>query len=119
MGANGGIKLKAVGTKTGAAGNKTIKLHWGSASWTIHTAANNVNDWRVEADIINITHNTQRINWICYDGTTILQGYETASQETNDAVTLKLTGECADAGDTITQTMLIVERLFEPLLKTI
>ena len=105
-----GLKIKAVGTKTNANGNKTIKLYWGPDSWTIHAAANNVNDWRVEAEICNITVSTQRISWICWDGTTILQGYETSAQNTASNVILKLTGECAHASDVITQTMWEVGR---------
>ncbi len=110
LGTTGGVKIKAAGTKTGEAGNKTIKLHFGASSWTVCAAANNTNDWRVEAEICNTAAGAQRISWVGWDGATPLQGYETASIDTTAAVTLKLTGECADAGDTVTQTMWLVER---------
>jgi len=114
MGRVGGIRLVAAGTKTdgGAPGNKTIKLHFGASSWIVHAAANNTNDWRVEAEILNTNAvNAQVISWTCWDGTTITQGFQTAAINTGAAVVVKLTGECADAGDTITQMLWIVESL--------
>ena len=117
LGDRDGFRIIAAGTKTGANGDKTIKLHWGTSSWTVCAAANNQNDWRVEAIIFNTAVNAQRISWIGWDGATPLQGYETATIITckmagwaADPI-VKITGECADAGDTITQTMWIVERL--------
>ena len=104
--ADGGIIVRAAGTKAnGNSENKTIKLHFGGSSWTIHAAAANANDWRMEAEIVNTATNAQRISWNCFDGITITQGYETASIDTTGAVTVKLTGECATGTDTITQTM--------------
>jgi len=110
LGKYGGIRLTAYGIKAGANGNKTIKLHWGSTSWTVHAAANNTNDWRVQAIIVgNKATNSQKVSWTCMDGTTLTQGYEAATEDTTAAVTLKLTGECANAGDTITQAYMDAE----------
>ena len=111
MGATGGLRITAAGTKTGGNGNKTIKLYWGSSGWEFNAAANDTNDWRVEAEIFNTAVNAQRISWQGWNGATPLQGYETETEVTTADVTLKITGECADGGDTITQTMWIVERL--------
>ncbi len=110
LGDTGGLKIKAAGTKTGANGNKTIKLNFGGTYWTVCAAANNINDWRIEAEICNTSTNFQRVSWIAWDGSVVLQGYETATINTTSSTTLKLTGECADSGDLITQTMWLVER---------
>lgn len=111
LGNIGALRITAAGTKTGGGGNKTIKLYFGSASYTFHGAANNTNDWRLTAEIVNTSTAVQRISWQGWDGATPLQGYETSTENTAADVTLKLTGECADGGDTITQTMWTVERI--------
>lgn len=111
MGMYGCVKILAAGTKTGSANNKTIKLYFGATAFTVSPAANDTNDWRVEATICNqwVT-NAQRISWVAFNGNTPTQDYNTASIDTTAAVTVKLTGECADAGDVINQTMWVVER---------
>lgn len=109
LGTSGGIRIIAAGTKTGGNGNKTLKLHFGGDSWTFHDAANNTEDWRVEAEIVNITASTQRVSLVGYGASSIVQDYDNASVSTSVAVTVKITGECADGGDTITQALWIVE----------
>jgi len=107
LSSNGGIKIKAAGTISGANDAKTIKLHFGASSWTIiSAAAGDETDWIVNAEAYNTATNAQRIRWqgIESDGT-LTTGYETAAIDTTAAVTLKFTGECANASDTITQTM--------------
>jgi len=110
MGANGGLRVTAAGTKTGSNGNKTIIFYWHSTAITFHVAANNTNDWYFEAEIVNIADNAQRISWRGWDGTTITQGYETATQGTTSDRTVRLTGTCANGSDVITQTMFQVDR---------
>ncbi len=110
---NGGVRITAAGTKTNLNGNKTLKMYFGTKSWTFGTATNDANDWRCEAMVFNAgATNTQRVTWIgSHDSTLIppLSGYETATEDTTADVIIKCTGECANASDTITQTMLIVE----------
>lgn len=107
----GGFRIHAAGTKSGDAGNKTIKFYWGSNAITFHAAANNTNDWRFEATVMNTTGpSQQRISWIGYDGTTVTQGFE--EYGITSAITdieVKITGETADAGDSITQQQWLVE----------
>jgi len=103
------IKIKAAGYKTGVAGNKTIKFYFGASSWTFHVAANDQNDWRLEAEIVNTATNAQRISWLGWNGITPLQGYETAAIDTTAAVIIKLTGNCVDGVDTINLAMFSVE----------
>jgi len=105
-----GVHILAAGTKTGANDNKTIKLYIGAASYTVHAAANNTNDWRAEATLIFRDGDTQTLTWKGFDGATVLQGYEAPAQDfTAGDITIKMTGECANASDTITQTIWVVE----------
>lgn len=109
-GATGGARFLAAGTKTGANDTKTIKFYVGATGWTVHAAANDTNDWRLEVTVLNVDGYSQRVSWVCWNGTTVAQGYETASIDTIAAdVTIKLTGECAHASDTITQTVWVVD----------
>lgn len=111
LGDTGGLRLTAAGTKTNANGNKTIKFYLGATSITFNAAANDVLDWRLEAILFNTAAGAQRVSWKGYNGTTLLQGYEAWTEDTTGDLVLKLTGECANASDVITQTMFIVERL--------
>jgi hypothetical protein len=102
----GGFRILAAGNKSGINGNKTLKLHIGSSSYTFHPPANNENDWHLDSTVLFRDFNTQRILYRGYDGTTLTQGLNN-----NDAdffagpVTVKITGECSNSGDTINQTM--------------
>jgi len=109
LGTTGGIRVRAAGTKTSSNGNKTIKFHWGSSAFTVHPPGNNIRDWQFEAEIWNTSFATQKIRWRFIDGDRDVMahyaGYETATEDTTAAVTIKMTGECANASDTITQTL--------------
>lgn len=109
---HGGIKIKASGTISGTNNTKVIKLHFGSASWTvINAASGDVTDWQIEAEIFFTAAATQRIVWKAFESDgTMLSGYETATQDVGAGdITCKLTGECVNAGDTVTQTMWNIE----------
>lgn len=110
--ANGGIRIRAAGTKTNSNGNKTIKLHFGGTAWTFNAAANDTNDWSVDAEVWNIAVNSQRVRVLGWNGTTPYHDYGLASEATQSGdITIKITGECANASDVITQTMWTIERL--------
>lgn len=109
MHADGGITIRAAGTKTGGNDTKELDLNFGAFAVSIHAAANNTNDWRVEAQIVNTATNAQRISWVCWDGATVAQGYETTAQDTTGVVAVYITAECVNAADTVTQTMWYVE----------
>lgn len=105
------LRVYAFGTISGANDTKTIKLHFGASSWTIiSAAAGDETDWMIEATIYNTSASTQRIIWkgVESDGT-LTMGYETASVDTSADVILKTTGECANAGDTITEAVFHVD----------
>jgi hypothetical protein len=109
IGDQGRIRVYGAGTKTGAGGNKTLKFYFGASSVTFHAAANNTNDWRFEAVISNNATNSQSVSWLGWDGATPLQGYEVFTIDTTAAVTMKITGECANGADTITQGVWHIE----------
>ena len=105
----GGLKVFAAGIKTGANGNKTIKIYFGSASVTFNVAANDTNDWSVTAYMFNTAAGSQVIHVIGFNGTTVVQDYITATEDTTAAMTVKITGECANGADVITQKIWLVE----------
>jgi parallel beta-helix repeat protein len=111
MGIGGGLKIIAAGTKTGANDTKALKFYFGATAVTFHAAANNTNDWRFEATIFNTATNAQVITWIGHDGATPLQGYDTTAIDTTAAVTVKITGECANAADAVLQKMFFIDRI--------
>ncbi len=105
LGGKGRLKVSASGTKSGSAGNKTIKLYFGASSWTVLAAINTTTDWYLDVEIYNTNAASQRIRWKLIDGSTVYQGYETASIDTSASITVKLTGECANSGDNISSTI--------------
>ena len=94
-----------------AAGNKTIKIYLGTTTITIRAAANDNTDWFFKGIIAESGTDTQYISYTTSD----LDGdweYVSMSEVLSESIkTLHLTGECANGGDSITQTILIVERL--------
>lgn len=109
--AGNSIRFEAAGTKGGGTGNKQIDIVLGSTTITAHAAANNTTDWRIVGTIMFSTTAAQQISWICWDGTTITQGYDTATEDTAAAdVTLKLSAVVSGAADTVVQRLWIVDR---------
>ncbi len=107
-----GFTVRASGTKTGANGNKTIKFYIGTDAVTFNAAANDTNDWKLEATVLFVSAAVHRVSLVGYNGTTIVQDYSTSTANLSAAdVTTKITGECANAGDVITQTMWRVDLL--------
>lgn len=107
-----GVRIRAAGTITGAGGTKTIKLYIHTQTVTLLSAVTTTNDWRLEAEVLWSAFNTWRVSWVFYDGATIAgQGYEDMSVVSTVQYTTKLTGECANGGDVITQKMWVVERM--------
>ena len=107
MGSTGTLLVFAAGTITGANDQKDIDLYWGGSSIaTIVRNAAGTQDWFFMARIVNTATNAQRIQiWKSTDSAlTANFDYTTAAIDTTANVTLKLTGECVNAGDTVTQT---------------
>ena len=111
MGKTGVLHIKASGTITGSNGNKTIKFYFGATAYTLHTAANNTGDWSADIYIYQHTDRaTQALDILVYHGSAVLlNDHATGAVTTTSTVAIKLTGECADAGDTITQNTMLIE----------
>jgi len=110
LGTKRGILVKAAGTKTGLNGNKTLKFYFGTKEITVNLPANNEHDWQLTVEIWNTATNAQRIAWeyIESQAGAVMEhraDYDTAAIDTTSAVTVKMTGTCANASDTITQTI--------------
>lgn len=108
---NGGIHIKAAGTKTGAAGNKTIKLYFGSTVVATIGPANNTNNWEIEAEVLNNSAaGAQTILVKIYDGSTLTVSRVTATESIAADILVKATGQCVDGGDSITHNYFIFQR---------
>lgn len=106
LGSTGCIEVFATGTVSGTDDTKTIILNFGSDTWTVITeAAGDENDWMVTARICNTATGAQRVfaYGVESDGTTKMD-YDTATEDTTAAVTVKLTVSGA-GNDTITNNM--------------
>lgn len=108
-----GFRLYAAGQKTGGNGNKTIKWHWGANEITFNVAANDTNEWQLKVTALFVDNDSLRVMLRGWNGTTLVQEYSLINGNDLDAgdIITKLTGECADGADVITQTMWRVELL--------
>ena len=96
------LKISACGKKTGSNGNKTIKLYWGSQVVGTIGPSNNTNDWVIEATVNMYGSSTQHIFARGQEGNSALfTTYTAGTQDTQKEVIVKVTGECANAGDTV------------------
>lgn len=111
----GGFRIKAAGTKVGSGGNKTIKLYLGTTVIATVPAANNTNSFLLDIVIANSDPIPATGNWagysVVYDGaTTTYAKIAPFAQAFNANFDIKFTGECADAGDSVTASWFSVER---------
>lgn len=109
--ANQKVTVRAAGTKTNSNGNKTIKFYLGATSFTVLPAANDVLSWVVEVDIYTTAAAAQELFIKAYQNSTLVYAkHDTATIDlSTGTTTMKLTGECANASDVITQTAWVVE----------
>jgi len=108
-----GIRISAVGRKTGERGNKTLKLYIGSTAYTVQTPAGNANEWRLEAMIMFDPSGAQEsVTWTASDGATLLRGDQTATENmTVASKAIGITGSTTDARDAIVRGTWLVEVL--------
>jgi hypothetical protein len=113
MGAAGQkLIVRATGTKTGGAGNKTIKFYLGATSYSVFPAANDTLAWAIEAEIYTTASTAQVLFIKGYQNNTLVYAkHDTAAIDLTVTTTMKLTGECANGADTITQTLWDVSRI--------
>lgn len=113
MADTGRIRIFAAGSVTGTAGTKDIKLYMGgTVIATIAKTAGQTDDWAFEAEILFVGTSAQRIYIKAFDGNVLetTTGYATRTINVQTtAFAIKTTGQTGGIGDTITQTMWIVE----------
>jgi hypothetical protein len=105
-----GIRVKGSGTKTGSAGNKTIAFRFGSTDFTFNADANDTNSWYFEAEVLNVSETSQRVQGVGFNGATALPFIGTAAEDTATALDVGVRATPAGA-DTVTLKMLTVELL--------
>mgnify|MGYP001566356235 CR=1 FL=1 len=109
IGGTGGIHVIATGTITNVgSGAKDIRLYLGAtAVATVSRTAANAQDWQIDAWCFNTSSSAQRwkVVYSSADALTLSCDYITSAIDTASTQTLKVTGDLADATDTITQTM--------------
>jgi hypothetical protein len=110
MGKTGVIHLRAMGEITGANGTKTITFYFGTQSRQIYSA-NVTGDW--VADIWVWQDGTRSSQKILIDagqgGSTVTTNSTTGSASTTGAVVIKITGQCNNASDSVTQEAVFIE----------
>lgn len=112
IGSTGSIEVLAAGTITGAGGNKTLKLYFGGTAIITSATAAGTSDWMLRARISNTASSAQRIfvEWSDHQSATNFnKDYTTLAIDTSANAILKVTGECANGADVITQTMFEVQ----------
>lgn len=106
--------ITACGTKTDTDNDaKDIDFYFGSTAIELIGDSQTADDWRAEITVYNINAlDSQGISWVAYDGTTVTQGYDTASEDTSGSITIKFVGQNDDPDgdpDIITQTGMDIE----------
>lgn len=108
---NGGIYIKAAGTKTGAAGNKTIKLYFGTAVIATIGPLNDTNTWEVEAWVMNNSNaGAQTIQVKTWNASTPTRTVIAATQDITADILVKVTAEVVDAADSVANNFFIFKR---------
>ena len=107
------VRVKAAGKKTGGNDNKEIKFRLGTNDVVVNAAANDTNDWMFEAWVMNTLAGgitiTQRIHVLGYNGTTVIQDYSEANEDTDAALFIGALVVVDNAGDSITVSMMTVD----------
>ena len=116
MGKTGVLHYKALGTITGTAGAKTIEFHFGTQvrtllSDSIITTTPLSGDWIADIWVFQDgTRASQKlIIEFVLDGAIIRAISTTGSADTTGAVDIKITGQCGNAADSITQETLFIQ----------
>jgi len=114
----GVLEVWGSGDMTGQNDVKMVQFHLGSSKWPLFTTRV-AGKWEAKVTIMLISASSQRIT---FNTTTACYGvspgytdhyinYETASINTASNITIKFTGECKNASDTINQYMMLSKQL--------
>ena len=101
LGLNGRVTTRAIGTITGTAGTKTLRLYLGDTGPTVLSTAA-AGDFIIESEMANAgATNAQRWDWKVYFGTAIALDYTTSAIGTSAAVDTKITVQLTDGSDSV------------------
>lgn len=98
-----------------ATANKTIKFYFGSSVWIFYPAATAAGEWRLDAYITRVDATNQYASVIGYRETGIafqehLNGAgSNPAEDTAAEIIIKITGECANAGDVVVLLSCLIE----------
>ena len=95
------LHIRAEGTKTGAGGNKTVKLYWGTQVIATIGPANNTNPWVIDAWVQMTDATAQNINAITIDASTVAATRTAGTQNLANDCKVYVTGLAAAGGDII------------------
>ncbi len=109
------LRITAAGTLTGANGNATINLVFGTGGGAVTisfrpVAASATEDWVFNAIVEYSSAGAQRIAWTSVSGSTALAGYDTATVDLTADMTIKCTGTLSSGSDVMTQNVWNMER---------
>lgn len=108
--ANGAaLRICAWGKVSADGDNKTLKLHFGSATLlTSGALAANAKDWFLEARVVRTGAATQEaVAWGQFNGALIQADQTEPTQDETTALTVKCTGESSDNDDIVQEGMLV------------
>jgi hypothetical protein len=103
------IPILARGTITGTAGNHTLKIYLGDTAFTILSGTTTAGAWRFQGEIQITAAATQTLSGLFWNADGVAYIETDATKAISGALALKMTGECANAGDTITQSLFVVD----------
>ncbi len=95
------LHIRAEGTKTGAGGNKTIILYWGTQAIATIGPANNTNAWVIDAYVQMTDETAQIINATTIDASTLAATRTAGTQNLANDCKVYITGLAANAADII------------------
>jgi hypothetical protein len=111
IGRRNAFRVRGAGTISGTNGAKTVRLKFSDGSTTFTKTVSSqlaaaIDNWIFECNIHNTASNSQRINTVAWQAAAVEVGaYDTNSVNCALATTITITGELANASDTINVTM--------------
>jgi parallel beta-helix repeat protein len=105
------IRITLRGANSGANDTKTIKFKWGSGSVTFMAANNNAYTWWASIIVRQYSTTYANVFWSFYtSGPTMASGNYDSTSDISADIALQVTGECANAGDTVRLSLLDIDR---------
>jgi len=103
------IPILARGTITGTAGNHTLKIYLGTTAFTILSGTTTEGAWRFQGEIQVTAAAAQTLSGLFWNADGVAYIETDATEAISGALALKMTGECANGADTITQSLFVVD----------